>query len=96
MKKELPKNSKGQKLYPVCNWNANQHKIDFWLTKAKNNKFDHPDDLKTWDEVEKYQKMLDIFNGFHEDGKVIHNLVYATWENTEAIKEAIACYDLCH
>ena len=96
MKKDLPRNSKGQKLYPVCNWNANQHKIDYWLTKAKNYRYDNLDDLKAWDEVEKYEKMLDVFDGFHENGKVIDGLVYAVWKDAEAIKEAIVCYDLCH
>lgn len=96
MKKELPKNRKGQKMYPVCAWNANQHKIDYWLTKAKIRKYDNPDDMGAWDEVEKYQKMWDIFNGFCDNGKVIAPLVYATWKEAEAIKEAIVCYDLCH
>lgn len=96
MKAELPRNSKGQKMYPVCNWNANAHKIDFWLTKAKIRRYDDPDDPAAWDEVEKYQRMMDIVQGWHEDGRRIGNLVYATWKDAEAIKEAIVCYDLCH
>jgi len=78
------KNREGKKMYPVCSWNANQHKLYYWHDKAY---------LKDdYDEMERLDTLIDVFNsGVRSDG-----LVYAEWKYVQQIKEAIVSYDLRH
>lgn len=84
------RDDKGRKLYPVCGFQKNQHKFDYWHTKALNRWYDDHSD-KNYDELEKTESWMlcattYIFNG----------LIYAPWEHYNEMKEAIVAYDLNH
>ena len=83
----------GVKFYPVCSWERNQHKIEYWYTKALLACYDSDwmDDKAVADRDEA-EKMLDYFNGYvGRDG-----LVYAPYKIGQRIKEMVVCYDMCH
>ena len=74
----------GKKLYPVCNWNDNQHKLYYWYNEAY-----LQDD---YEELNRMDELLNVFNaGVQKDG-----LVYVEGAFLQPIREAIVMYDLCH
>lgn len=83
----------GVKWYPVCSFMKNQHKIDYWYTKALVKCYDSNwSDEKAIAEKEEAEKMLGYFNDYVlNDG-----LVYAPYKDGQRIKEMIVCYDMCH
>lgn len=83
----------GVKYYPVCSFMKNQHKIDYWYTKALIACYDSDfSDEKALDERDEAEKMLNYFSFYTgNDG-----LVYAPYKDGQRIKEMIVCYDLCH
>lgn len=85
---KLYKNKEGKKMYPVCNWENNQHKLY--------NAYDRIvvavyDGKAEYDELEKIQKALDAFNSF-----VVNGMVYATYEDSLLIKDYIWAYNARH
>ena len=89
----MVKTFEGVKYYPVCSFMKNQHKIDYWYTKALIACYDSDfSDERALDEKEEAGKMLDYFSFFTgNDG-----LVYAPYRDGQRIKEMIVAYDLCH
>lgn len=88
---KLYKNSKGETLYPACNWYNNQHKIHYWYTKASNAYFDENPSDKDYDFFDEMNEIMDVYESS------IHNgLVYATYKMCQRIKELITCYDIKH
>ena len=87
-KKELPRNKDGQKLYPVCNWERNQHKLYDIRNIAKmtaeetNNETDH-------EELERIDKLIASFNECVVDGTS-----YMTWEDGLAVKDILTAYSV--
>lgn len=83
----------GVKFYPVCGFERNQHKIDYWYTKALNACYDSEwADEKALADRDEAERMLEYFNCYTgSDG-----LVYAPYKDGQRIKEMIVCYDLCH
>lgn len=79
-----------EKLYPVCNWENNQHKIGYWYTKARNDY-----DMELNDETEaRYNDACEMMEAF--DHYVINGIVYAPYQMYKRLKEAIICYDVRH
>ncbi len=89
----MVKTFEGVKYYPVCSFLKNQHKIDYWYTKALIACYDsYFSDERALDEKEEAEKMLDYFSFFTgNDG-----IVYAPYRDGQRIKEMIVAYDLCH
>ena len=77
-----------EKLYPVCNWENNQHKIGYWYTKASNDYNMNPTD-ETEAVYDDARAMMEAFDSY-----VINGMVYATYSMYKRLKEAIVCYDL--
>ena len=97
MNRELPRNKDGKKMYPVCNWEKNQHKIYNAHERAwvrRNEAYMHG----TSEELEEAQKAYDYamiaYDAF--DACVRDGIVYATWEDGRVIKDLIAGYDFRH
>lgn len=90
-KAKIYKDSNGKKLYPVCGFQKNQHKFDYWYTKAMNKWYENPDDDDAWEDRERKERWMECATCFVFDG-----LIYAPWELYNEMKEAIVCYDLCH
>ena len=85
---KLYKNKKGQKLYPVCSFEANQHKLYNAHDRAMNAVYDGSG---SWEEVEKIDNAIYAF-----DSCVQGDLVYANWEDSKLIKNYIYGYDARH
>lgn len=82
----------GVKCYPVCGFENNQHKIDYYYTKAINKCYDTDYSDEAVREREEIENLYDVFNsGVYKDG-----LVYVPWKFFQRIKELIVRYDLCH
>lgn len=83
----------GVKYYPVCSFMKNQHKIDYWYTKALLACYDSDwQDDKALADREEAENMLNHFQCHTgQDG-----IVYAPYKDGQRIKEMITCYDLCH
>lgn len=86
----------GQKLYPVCRWEDNQHKLDYLITTLENeieedfmqNRYDESKESK----LNRIRELLVDFNGgVHKDG-----LVYMTYKEGQEVKALIAGYDFTH
>lgn len=90
----------GKKLYPVCSWERNQHKLYNALDRAHNRVSDlYEDKSASMDEIDKaeewvseVERLLSIF-----DSHVASNgIVYALWEDGNKIKDIIGAYDMRH
>jgi hypothetical protein len=77
-----------RKLYPVCSWEQNQHKLY--------NAYDriylaYMEDEVDYDRLEEIEHLLSVF-----DSCVRNGIVYAEWEDAKLIKDYIGAYDLRH
>ncbi len=75
----------GKKLYPVCNWENNQHKLYNAHDRIMNAIYDGEAD---YDQLERIEKAMSAF-----DSCVINGIVYATYENSILIKDYIWAYN---
>ena len=90
---KLLKNKEGKTLYPVCSWEANQHKlynaidrINLALYEATGKEYD-----ELLEALERAEHALSVF-----DRAVFHGIVYATWEDSLIIKDIIWAYNARH
>ena len=87
----------GAKLYPVCNWERNQHKIYNNADRCRNAEQDaflngsETELNKAITRREHAEHLVDVINGFIIDG-----VVYAEYDDYKAIKDVIAAYDIRH
>jgi hypothetical protein len=92
MKTKIYRDKKtGKKLYPVCSWYNNQHKLYNAHDRAMNWCYDSNwcDEAQEW--LDKVQHAMGWF-----DGCVINGLVYAPYEEYCLIKDIIGGYDMRH
>ena len=89
-KPKIYRDKEGHKLYPVCSWEENQHKIYNaddraynWLIETGSEEAER--------EFGRTQHLLEVFEQY-----VIGGIVYATYEDGVQIKETIAAYDIRH
>lgn len=75
----------GKKLYPVCNWENNQHKLYNAHDRIMNAIYDGEAD---YDQLERIEKAMSAF-----DSCVINSMVYATYEDSILIKDYIWAYN---
>ena len=97
MAKELPRNKDGKKMYPVCSWERNQHKIYNAHERAWNRR--HEAYMNgTPEEIEEAKRQYDYVDIAYDafDSCVRGGIVYATWEEGKVIKDLIAGYDFRH
>ena len=87
----------GKKLYPVCAWEPNQHKL-FNAHDRVMNAIDDALDAGKYDKaaelqgrLEKLEKAMEAF-----DGHVREGIAYATWESARIIKDYVAAYNARH
>lgn len=78
----------GKKLYPVCSWEANQHKLynahDRIMNAISEGRADY-------DALDRIERALDAF-----EAHVIDGVVYATWEDGALIKDYVWAYNARH
>ena len=85
---KLYRNKQGQKLYPVCSWEANQHKLYHAYDCAVLDCYDTEWSEEACEKRDRIEHAIDVF-----DGCVINGLVYATYEDSQIIKDYIWAYD---
>ena len=78
----------GRKMYPVCSWEENQHKLYNAHDRLMCALYDGED---VDEEIEKLERALDIFNS-----NVYHGIVYAEWSDAQIIKDYIWAYNARH
>lgn len=81
----------GKKLYPVCSWYANQHKLYYFIDKISIQIHENPDNDLLYGKRENLENLLNVFNE-----NVFNGVVYANYEKSVKIKELITAYDLHH
>ncbi|MCR5837157.1 MAG: hypothetical protein K6G88_11675 [Lachnospiraceae bacterium] len=84
----------GEKLYPVCSFNDNQHKLynvyDMVMGDLYENKDPDMED-ELYEKRERIENALEVFGA-----NVIDGIVYATYKDSVIIKDYIAAYNLRH
>lgn len=79
------------KMYRVCSWNNNQHKMFNYNDKMYIARAENPCD-ETEKAYEESERLLEVFNG-HVDAS---GIVMATYPDLIKIREIVACYDMTH
>ena len=72
-----------KKLYPVCSWEENQHKLY--------NAHDRAVLADDWDAVERAEYAMSVF-----EANVIGGIVFATWEDRNKIMDYVWAYNARH
>ena len=85
---ELPRNEEGQKLYPTCNWERNQHILYDALSLAKLQADETHNDIDC-EEVDRIERLIEEFNAC-----VIDGTAYMAWEDSLDVKEIIENYHI--
>lgn len=85
---KLYRNKDGKKLYPVCNWEHNQHKLYNAHDRAMVALYDG---TGTYAEVDRIEQAMDAF-----EKHVIGGMVYATYEDSLLIKDYVWAYNARH
>ena len=92
---KLYKNKQGKKLYPVCKWEDNQHKLYNAHDRIMNSIYDaeeRGEDVEPlYKALEKLERAMEAF-----ESHVIRGLVYATYEDSLLIKDYIWAYNARH
>lgn len=83
-------NKEGKKMYPVCSWEANQHKLYNAIDRIQLALYDATDEEydKLAEALERVEHALDVFNR-----TVVQGIVYATYEDSLIIKDIIWAYN---
>ena len=89
---KIYRNKAGKKLYPVCKWEDNQHKIynahDRIMIRIYEAQENGGEDLEAlYKEQERIEKALELI-----DACVIDGLVYATYEDGGCVQCRDPCY----
>jgi hypothetical protein len=93
----LYRDKQGNKLYPVCSWEKNQHKLYNALDRAHNRLYDAMDNNDeelieiVEEDIENIEQALYAFERF-----VVEGIVYAKWSDACLIKDYIAAYNARH
>ena len=82
------KNKKGERFYPVCSWEQNQHKLYNAHDRLMNAMYEGED---VFEELERVERALEAF-----DRCVIGGVVYATYEDGLLIKDFVWAYNARH
>lgn len=93
---KIYRNKAGKKLYPVCKWEDNQHKIynahDRIMIRIYEAQENGGEDLEAlYKEQERIEKALERIDAY-----VIDGLVYATYEDGLILKDLIWAYNARH
>lgn len=88
IRRELPRNKQGKKMYPVCSWEQNQHKLynahdRVWIAVEEGK--------AEYEDLEKVEKAMGAF-----EAHVIDGIVFATWEDRNLIMDYIFAYNARH
>lgn len=86
---KIYRDKNGKKLYPVCKWENNQHKLYNAWDKANIEMEDSDYSEKACDLVDEIERLIGVFNDVVVDG-----MVYANYEDGCKIKNLVYGYNL--
>lgn len=84
----LLRDENGKKLYPVCSWESNQHKLYNAHDRIVCDIYDGKAD---WDDLDKLERAMDAF-----EKCVVGGIVYAYYEDSLLIKNYVGGYNARH
>lgn len=90
---KLYRNKQGKKLYPVCSWEENQHKLYNAHDRIMNS-IDEAIEAglePPYEEQERIERAMEAFDRY-----VIQGIVYATYEEGCLIKDYVRAYNARH
>lgn len=92
------RNMDGKKLYPVCSWEKNQHKLYNAHDRAMIYIYDarQSGDLEELDKAEAELDRIDNAMSAFDFGIQIDGVVWATWEDSKIIKDITWAYNARH
>ncbi len=98
MKLSIIVSESGEKLYPVCSWGKNQHKLHNAYVKSQNNLWEAFENgtNEDYEKALKINKWITHLSEVFDYGIKIKGIVYATYREGQAIKDIIARYDATH
>lgn len=90
----------GKKLYPVCSWEKNQHKLYNAIDRAHNRVSDLYEDktasMEDIDKAEEWVQEVERLTSIFDSHVASNGIVYALWEDGQKIKDIIYGYDCRH
>lgn len=90
----------GEKLYPVCSWEKNQHKLYNAIDRANNAVTDLYEDksatMEQIDKAEEWVQEVERLTSIFDSHVASNGLVYATYQDGLKIKDIIGAYDMRH
>lgn len=90
----------GEKLYPVCSWEKNQHKLYNAIDRAHNAVTDLYEDksatMEQIDKAEEWVQEVERLTSIFDSHVASNGLVYATYQDGLKIKDIIGAYDMRH
>lgn len=85
------RNRNGETLYPVCNWEKNQHKLHNAHDRAMNALYEEGYSDRAVANLERIERAIEAFDSGVKDG-----MVYATYKDGLMIKDIIWAYNARH
>ena len=96
----LPKNSKGEKLYPIGYWENTEHKLETQNNKLYNKYSDLLTDFKSREEnkelIKKIGEKISELNKAIEEVTIIGYMAYLPYNLYKVAKEQVIVYNLEH
>lgn len=90
----------GKKLYPVCSWEKNQHKLYNAIDRAHNRVSDlYEDKNASYEEIDKAEEWvteIERLTSIFDSHVAPNGIVYALWEDGQKIKDVIWAYNARH
>lgn len=88
----------GEKCYPLCNWEHNQHKIYNAHDRAMNRLYEYynsdtlmDEDYEGYEEALEWSEKVDMVLSMF-DNHIVGNMVYLPWKWYKIAKEILASY----
>lgn len=78
----------GEKIYPVCSWEENQHKLYNAHDRVMNAIYEGRAD---YDDLARVERALNAY-----EAHVINGIVYATWADRNLIRDFVFAYNARH
>lgn len=91
MKTEVRRDKQGRKLYPVCRWERNQHKIYNAYDRAYVRMIEDSYSQESVAELDRASRAMELI-----DSNIYDGIVYATWEDGLILKSYIGSYNARH
>ena len=90
MKCKIYRNKDGEKLYPLCNWERNQHIFYNYADRCANAYYDS-ETQEAYDEWQEAQRLIGVFDRY-----IINGIAYTTYKDRVKMLNIIGGYQMRH